>query len=62
MLCLLAVLACFFNCDIAYSMTAGIKERIDGLRQMVAEHEEKDKKPLKTLSELIEEKMQEAIK
>ncbi len=62
MLCLLVVLAYFFNRDIAHSVTAGIKERIDGLRQTVAEHEERDKKPLKTLSEVIEEKMNEAVK
>lgn len=51
-----------FSRDIVYSMTVGNKQRIDGLRQMVTEHEEKDKKPLKTLSEVIEEKMQEAKK
>lgn len=62
LLCLLAVLAYLFNRDIAYSVTANIKERIDGLRQTVAEHEERDKKPLKTLSEVIEEKMNEAVK
>lgn len=62
MLCLLAVLAYLFNRDIAYSVTAGVKEKIDGLRQTIAEQEEKDKKPLKTLSEVIEEKMQEAVK
>lgn len=30
--------------------------------QTIAEHEERYKKPLKTLSEVIEEKMQEAVK
>ncbi|NJD38119.1 MAG: hypothetical protein FIA89_07320 [Geobacter sp.] len=62
MLCLLAVLAYLLNRDIASSVTANIKERIDGLRQTIAEHEERDKKPLKTLSEVIEEKMNEAVK
>jgi hypothetical protein len=42
MFCLLAVLAYLLNHDIASSVTASIKERIDGLRQTVAEHEERD--------------------
>lgn len=51
----LAVLACFFNWDIVSGCMEAIRLKVASIRKSIALQREKDKKPLKPLSERVEE-------
>jgi len=59
-LCMLVVLAYFFNRDIVGGCTEAIRLKVAAIRKSIAEQKEKDRKPLKPLSEKVEEMMQQS--
>jgi hypothetical protein len=56
---LVVVLAYFFNRDIVDECTEAIRLKVAATRKSIAEQREKDRKPLKPLSERVEELMQQ---
>lgn len=59
-LCMLVVLAYLFNRDIVGGCLEAVRLKVAAIRKTIAEQKEKDRKPLKTLSEKVEELMQQS--
>jgi len=59
-LCMLVVLAYLFNRDIVGGCMEAVRLKVATIRKTIAEQKEKDRKPLKTLSEKVDELMQQS--